>query len=170
VSRTFHARDVFGPAAAHCSLGVPLDRFGPRVRDPVRLDWPRPGRAGRRLVGCVLLADRFGNLLTNLAQADLPGPAAGCVLEIAGRRIEGIVGTYGERPPRGLGAVVDSSGRVEIFVRDGSAQDRLGVAPGAAVSLWWRSSPRWWKSSPTRTARPSSSPSPTIRRSRRRGR
>jgi S-adenosyl-L-methionine hydrolase (adenosine-forming) len=151
VSRTFHARDVFAPAAAHCSLGVPLERFGPPVHDPVRLDWPRPSRVGRRLVGRVLLADRFGNLLTNLAPADLPGPAADCVLEIAGQRIEGIVGTYGERPLRALGSVVDSSGRLEVFVREGSARDRLGVGPGAAVSLWSRSSSR------TRSSRTTSS-------------
>jgi S-adenosylmethionine hydrolase len=142
VSRTFHARDVFAPAAAHCSLGVPLERFGPPVRHPVRLDWPRPGRAGRRLVGQVLLADRFGNLLTNLLLADLPGPRADCVVQIGGQRIEGIVGTYGERPLRALGSVVDSSGRLEIFVREGSARDRLGVGPGAVVSLWSKSSSR----------------------------
>jgi S-adenosylmethionine hydrolase len=142
MSRTFHARDVFAPAAAHCSLGVPLERFGPSVRHPLGLDWPRPSRSDRRLVGQVLLADRFGNLLTNLAPGDLPGPRADCVLEIGGQRIEGIVGTYGERPLRALGAVVDSSGRVEIFVREGSARERLGVGPGAAVSLWSKGSSR----------------------------
>jgi hypothetical protein len=37
VSRTFHGRDVFAPAAAHLALGVAPERFGPRVEDPVRL-------------------------------------------------------------------------------------------------------------------------------------
>ncbi len=173
VSRTFHARDVFAPAAAHCSLGVPLERFGPPARHPVCLDWPRPSRRGRRLIGQVLLADRFGNLLTNLRPIDLPGPRADCVLEIGGQRIEGIVGTYRERPLRALGSVVDSSGRVEIFAREGSARDRLGVGPGAVVSLWSTGSSRTGSSrtrsprtrSPRRTARGSRSRS-TSRRTR----
>src|SRR5206468_10516422 len=44
VSRTFHGRDLFSPAAAHLSLGVPLAELGPPV-DPeelVRLDLPDP--------------------------------------------------------------------------------------------------------------------------------
>src|SRR5918911_2582099 len=44
VSRTFHGRDLFSPAAAHLALGVGLDQLGPPI-DPealVRLDVPEP--------------------------------------------------------------------------------------------------------------------------------
>jgi hypothetical protein len=135
VSRTFHARDVFAPVAAHCSLGVPLGRLGPRVGDPVRLRWPRPRRLGRRVVGEVLLADRFGNLLTNVREDDLPAPPEACEVQVAGRRLGPLVGTYGLRSVGALGALVDSSGRVEIFVRNGSARARLRAGPGTRVSL-----------------------------------
>ncbi len=135
VSRTFHARDVFAPAAAHCAAGVPIHRFGPSIADPVRLPMP-PVRRGRgRVRGEVILADRFGNLLTNVTAADVPGSRAGWRAAVGGRRIDGLVARYGDRPPGGLGALVDSSGRVEIFVRDGSARTRLGVGPGAPVSF-----------------------------------
>ena len=40
VSRTFHGRDIFSPAAAYLARGVPLDAFGPEVTDPVRLPVP----------------------------------------------------------------------------------------------------------------------------------
>src|SRR5262249_33943279 len=40
VSRTFHGRDIFAPAAAHLALGVDPERFGPQVDDPIRLPWP----------------------------------------------------------------------------------------------------------------------------------
>lgn len=156
VSRTFHGRDVFAPLAAHCSRGVPLGRFGPPARAPVRLGRPRPRRAGDRTVGRVLLADRFGNLLTDLRGADLPGPPSACVIEVGGRRIASVVGTYGERPVGALGAVVDSSGRVEIFVREGSARERLGVGPGAPVSWWSTSSP----GSESKSRRSTTSPRP----------
>ena len=139
VSRTFHARDVFAPAAAACSLGVSLGRLGPPVRDPVRLPRPRVRRKGGRMVGEVLRADRFGNLLTNLTEVDLPGAPEACQLRVSGMRVDGLVATYGERPIGALGALIDSSGWVEIFVRNGSAQARLRVGPGAPVSLWSRS-------------------------------
>src|SRR2546430_4932278 len=44
VSRTFHGRDLFAPAAAHLALGVPLAELGPPL-DPevlVRLRLPEP--------------------------------------------------------------------------------------------------------------------------------
>lgn len=153
-SRTFHARDIFAPVAAYCSRGVPLSWLGPRVRDPVRLSWPRPRRAVGRVVGQVLLADRFGNLLTNVTPADLPGPASRCEVEVGGVRIEGLVGAYGERPRGSPGALVDSSGRIEIFVREGSARERLGIGPGAPVSFSSKSR-SWPRPSRTRSSQPS---------------
>jgi S-adenosylmethionine hydrolase len=140
VSRTFHGRDVFAPVAAHCSRGVGLAALGPPLRDPVRLPSVTPRRRGPRVAGEVLLVDRFGNLLTNLLGADLPGPADRGVLLVGGARVRGLVGTYAERPRGALGAVIDSSGRVEVFVREGSARRRLGIGPGARVS-WTMSKP-----------------------------
>ncbi|MES4793099.1 MAG: hypothetical protein C4321_09065, partial [Chloroflexota bacterium] len=40
VSRTFHGRDIFAPAAAHLARGVPLTEFGPSVTDWQRLALP----------------------------------------------------------------------------------------------------------------------------------
>jgi S-adenosyl-L-methionine hydrolase (adenosine-forming) len=170
ISRTFHGRDVFAPVAAHCARGVRLGAFGPALENPVRLPAPRLRRVGRRVEGEVLSVDRFGNLLTNLRGRELPGPASRGVLRIGDARVRGLVGTYSERPRRGLGAVVDSSGQVEVFVREGSARRRLGVGPGAPVS-WLgperplmptrRSTPRPSRSRrrSSRTRRPSRLPS-----------
>src|SRR5690348_11602350 len=44
ISRTFHGRDLFAPAAAHLAIGVALADLGPPI-DPellVRLDLPQP--------------------------------------------------------------------------------------------------------------------------------
>ena len=134
VSRTFHGRDLFAPVAAHCSRGVPLAAVGAALRHPVRLPGRRPRRVRGRVEGEVLLTDRFGNLLTNLTGRALPGPPARGVLRIGSARIRGLVGTYADRPRQALGAAIDSSGRVEVFVREGSARQRLGIGPGAPVS------------------------------------
>src|ERR687886_193121 len=64
VSRTFHGRDLFSPAAAHIALGVPLAELGPPV-DPdalARLDLPKPEVGQTRIRGTVLSIDRFGNM------------------------------------------------------------------------------------------------------------
>src|SRR5262249_41042572 len=62
LSRTFHGRDLFAPAAAHLAAGVPLERLGRAVADPVRLVLPAPRREGDLVRGEVLAVDRFGNL------------------------------------------------------------------------------------------------------------
>src|SRR5436190_3464177 len=73
VSRTFHGRDLFSPAAAHLALGVPLQELGPPI-DPgelVRLDLPKPERAAGGIRATVLAGDRLGNAAPNLTRADL---------------------------------------------------------------------------------------------------
>src|SRR5581483_7427650 len=44
VSRTFHGRDLFSPAAAHLALGLDVEKLGPPIdpEDLVRLELPEP--------------------------------------------------------------------------------------------------------------------------------
>ena len=44
---------------------------GPRVADPVRLDWPVADRSGDAVEGVCLAADPFGNLVTTIRAEDL---------------------------------------------------------------------------------------------------
>jgi S-adenosyl-L-methionine hydrolase (adenosine-forming) len=73
VSRTFHARDVFAPAAAHVAAGVPLEDLGPRVDEStlVRLAIPAPEVRGSQARTSVLAVDRFGNIQLNLRREHL---------------------------------------------------------------------------------------------------
>ena len=76
VSRTFHGRDVFAPAAAHLARGVPAARFGKLIHDFVRFTGLKPSSiAKNRWSGIVLKADRFGNLITNFHIDEFPGRA-----------------------------------------------------------------------------------------------
>src|SRR5256885_6175749 len=84
VSRTFHGRDLFSPAAAHLALGVPLAKLGPPV-DPdalARLDLPQAQIGSPRIHCTALSIDRFGNVQLNLQRSHLdaagvgPGPRA----------------------------------------------------------------------------------------------
>jgi S-adenosylmethionine hydrolase len=73
VSRTFHGRDIFAPAAAYLATGVAPDRFGPPVMDPLRLSWPTVRAVAGAVAGAVLHVDRFGNLVTSIRAETLDG-------------------------------------------------------------------------------------------------
>ena len=137
VSGTFHGRDVFAPAAAHLALGTPLASFGRAVTDPVLIPWPRARREGEALVGEVVHADRFGNLVTSVKAADLEGlgPSESLVVEVEGKEVVGVVGCYADLPGGGAGALVGSSDRLEISVREGSAAASTGARRGSRVGV-----------------------------------
>ncbi len=140
VSRTFHARDVFAPVAAHLACGEPITRLGPRLTDPLRLDRPRPRRADGRLVGRVMFVDHFGNALTNLTEQDLSDtfpkvPASRLHILVANRVIRGLSEAYGDAKVGTLLALVGSSGRLEIAQVGGDASERLGLGEDDEVAV-----------------------------------
>jgi S-adenosylmethionine hydrolase len=117
-SPTFEGRDVFAPAAAALaagaqpgSLGAPLDG----ALRPLPVDGPS-----------VLWVDRFGNLLTSLEP-----PVAG--LRVNGHEVRVAARTYSEAPPGTPFLYVGSEGFVEVAVREGRADERLGARPGTPV-------------------------------------
>ena len=131
VSRTFHGRDVFAPAAAHLALGVAPERLGPRVEDPVRLHWPSVRETHGAVAGTVLHVDRFGNLVTSIRAESFE--SFGAITVRFGGRALPFVGTYGDLTPGQAGALVGGSGRLEIAVREDSAAARLRARRGAPV-------------------------------------
>lgn len=132
-SRTFHGRDVFAPAAARLAAGLAPSELGPVCADPVRRTRTGPQRLGEdRIEAHVLLVDRFGNLVTDLAAADLEGQPSKWVARIGERRIP-LLATYSDARAGELIALVDSFGCVELAVVQGSAARRLSLSPGAKV-------------------------------------
>ena len=132
VSRTFHGRDIFAPAAAHLAAGVAPERFGRAVRDPVRLPWPTVRAVAGAVAGAVLHVDRFGNLVTSIRREALDDVGQGARIRLAGRPLP-FVSTYGELEEGQAGALVGSSGRLEIAVREGSAAARFKARRGTPV-------------------------------------
>jgi S-adenosylmethionine hydrolase len=140
VSRTFHGRDVFAPVAAHLSLGVPLDEFGPRVHDPVRLPQSHPRRDGDTLAGQVVFVDRFGNALTNLTEGALREAFGGVpdrrlLVALPGGRVLAMARSYGDAPVGTLVAILGSSGRLEISQVGGDATERLGLGLHDSITV-----------------------------------
>lgn len=128
-SPTFHGRDVFAPAAAQLANGDPLDSLGDPVTNPIIRRTPEPHRDGSgELVGEVIAIDRFGNAITNLI-----GKRAGTVT-VEGRQLS-LRRTYDEFASGEAGAVVGSTGLIEVVLRDGRASDVLSLGRGSRVSL-----------------------------------
>lgn len=176
VSRTFHGRDVFAPAAAHVARGVEVARLGPPVADPVRLAWPEAREAEGTLAGAVVHVDRFGNLVTSIHADAVASLGARVTVRVAGRTLP-LVGTYGELVRGSAGALVGSRDRLEIAVHAGSAATLLGARRGTPIVVSRTSSPAKRTSSSARrtssSAKRTSSParrtsSPAKRRARRR--
>lgn len=140
VSRTFHGRDVFAPVAAHLACGVPIGKLGPRVSDPVRLEWAAPRLEDGALLGRVAYVDRFGNALTNLEAEVLarafPGvPEERLEVAIGTRTILGLSRSYGDAGMGAIVAIMGSSGRLEIAQVGGDAASRLGLGEGDPVRV-----------------------------------
>jgi len=137
-SATFHGRDVFAPVAGHLARGVPSERFGPEIADPVRLPIPRPRRdPSGRLVGEIVWIDRFGNCITNIPTEDLEATAAGPTRRLRaildGREVGPVVQFFAEVAPGAGGAVIGSTGHLELFINQGNLARKWGVETGASV-------------------------------------
>ncbi len=129
-SPTFHARDVFAPAAGQLALGAALTHLGHSITDPHRSPLPSPRHDGAAVVGEVIYVDRFGTLVSNISGEQVE---PGVRIKVAGTEIGALARTFGDVGRGQLVAFVGSGGTVEIAVRDGSAARLLGVGVGAEV-------------------------------------
>lgn len=137
VSRTFHGRDIFAPAAAHLASGVAPARFGKLLTDPVCSFPLKPTRLSRReWSGTILKVDRFGNLITNLHVNDFPDVKTRPIeLRVGLERIRRLALTYSETAIGELSAIVGSSGYIEVAANQAAAAKILGCGAGAPIEL-----------------------------------
>ncbi|AQV01689.2 hypothetical protein B2D07_13570 [Desulfococcus multivorans] len=141
VSHTFHGRDIFAPVAAHLLRGVSTEALGPPISlqqmVPIELSAPRRFPDGT-LVGTVIGADRFGNLLTDIHHLDLDRLApSGAPFEIQIRdiRLPGLSHAYGAPDAKRCLALIGSRGYLEIAVSGGNAHQCLDVGIGDAIHI-----------------------------------
>jgi len=142
VSRTFHGRDLFSPAAAHLAAGVALEELGPPV-DPdelVRLDLPQAEIGQNRIRAVALVVDRFGNIALNLRrdQLDQAELAPGTRVELTchGERFYAVFArTFADAPRGSLILYEDSYGNLALAVSRGSAALLLRLEEGGEIVL-----------------------------------
>jgi S-adenosylmethionine hydrolase len=129
VSQTFHGRDIFAPAAAHLSLGVPLRNLGPTITEIQLLDLPAPQVTGGAVHGRIIHIDRFGNAISNISGDMLQAAAR---VAVNGAEIEGLSPSYQQKD---IVAIVGSFGLLEIAARNGNASRRMGLHVGDPVEV-----------------------------------
>src|SRR6188508_691012 len=142
ISRTFHGRDLFAPAAAHLASGIPVADLGPPV-DPeglIRLDLPEPVFADGALKATLLYVDSFGNIALNLDRDDVEalGMSSGTrvELEISGERYYAVMArTFADARPGDVILYEDSYKKMSLAISRGSAARMLHASPGQTILI-----------------------------------
>jgi len=142
ISRTFHGRDLFAPAAAHLATGVALAELGPPV-DPeslIRLDLPEPVFREGAIQATLLYVDSFGNIALNLDRDDVEalGISSGTrvELELAGERYYAVMArTFADARPGDVILYEDSYKNMSLAISRGSAARMLHASPGQEILI-----------------------------------
>ncbi|HXC29037.1 MAG TPA: SAM-dependent chlorinase/fluorinase [Stellaceae bacterium] len=125
LSATFHGRDLFAPVAARLAAGEPIAGFARRMADEsAARAWPDD-------LAEIVYVDRYGNAMTGLRGALVPGAAR---LVVAGRMIEAAA-TFSAAPPGAAFWYINSNGLAEIAVNGARADTVLGLAIGTTVRI-----------------------------------
>ena len=137
-SATFHARDIFGPTAAHLVSGVSLESCGPKADKIMRLPRPLATVMTNQAKGQVLYLDHYGNILTNIPGSELTKLKPGQLLSLTlrGKNLSvPFLRTYAEAPADRPFALINSDGELEIAISKGNAAKELGAKVGDPVVL-----------------------------------
>ncbi len=141
VSRTFHGRDVFAPAAAHLAAGVALGDLGPALDpdDLVRRDDP-----GHKLVGSLLEAevqyiDQYGNIQLAVSPAELGGLfVPGALAEIVDgddRYYARCAETFADVDNGEIVMFEDAAGLLSVAINRGNAAELTAVSVGDRLGV-----------------------------------
>jgi S-adenosyl-L-methionine hydrolase (adenosine-forming) len=135
ISATFHGRDIFAPVGAHISRDTPIEKVGKKISDFVDLDFGNFGIDGSFLVGEVIFADNFGNVITNIPEEVISRFFGfGSEVEVNGRRIP-FVQTYGFAGKEEPLILIGSHSFLEIAINGGNAALKFGLKNGDPVAI-----------------------------------
>jgi S-adenosylmethionine hydrolase len=142
VSRTFHGRDLFSPAAAHLALGVELAELGPPVAPDAlaRLDIPVSEIGTSRIRAQVLAVDRFGNMQLNLGRAQIEEagivPGTRLELEFRSERYYAVAArTFADARPGEIILYEDAYRNIAVAISGGNAAELFGAHEGQDLRI-----------------------------------
>jgi S-adenosylmethionine hydrolase len=125
LSASFHGRDLFAPAAARLALGeAPPGIERPAGLSALRPDWPDD-------LAEIVYIDHYGNAFTGIRAAKL-SPHARLAI---GNHVLTRARTFGDLSPGTAFWYQNSNGLAEIAVASGRADQTLGIAIGAKLTI-----------------------------------
>jgi len=140
ISKTFHGRDIFAPAAAHLATGVKPSDFGSKIHDYVFPEFVESKLKCGALFGEILHIDNFGNIISNISAKDLEQygiPEGASLLVTLGGKTLNIqfCSTYGVVPVGTPLVLIGSSNFLEVAINQGSASKLFEANVGAAFCI-----------------------------------
>jgi S-adenosylmethionine hydrolase len=140
VSRTFHGRDIFSPAAAYLANGVSASDFGPEVHDPLVPSFASLIVRKDEIRGEIIHIDGFGNLITNITKEQLSiigikeggnfqAALKGTILDLK------ICSAYGDVPAKTPLAIIGGTGFLELSVNQGDAAQAFKAHVGDKIII-----------------------------------
>jgi hypothetical protein len=139
-SRTFEGRDKMAPSAAWLSRGISCEEFGPEAAGCKKLKIQRTKIRRNEIIGHILYADKFGNLITSI-----PGKMLGLLRQEKGKRDFSLLSrgrevasykeSYSSAKKGKLLFLIGSLGLIEIACREASALKKLKVRIGDEVKI-----------------------------------
>jgi S-adenosylmethionine hydrolase len=135
VSKTFHGRDIFAPAAAHLTEGNEPSAFGAAIHDYIVPEFAKPQQRNGELHGVVLHIDDFGNIISNISKEDVEkvGIIAGSTLLVRlGNKTVTLpfCSAYGNVPAGASLVLIGGSNFLEVAVNQDSAFRTFGAKVG----------------------------------------
>ncbi len=136
-SRTFNARDIFGPVAAHLATGRRLDELGTPTDVFQQLHWAHPLSDDEGVQGFVVHIDHFGNCVTNISREVLENNPRSLRSKcyVGSTIVEGVHATFADVPHGEPLALLGSSDHLEFGINGGDAATLLTIHKGSPVSL-----------------------------------
>ena len=142
VSPLFHGRDVFSPAAAYLSKGVPIEEFGKELKpeECVKAPYEEAKVVGGKIEATVIHVNHFGSpTLSIMAEEwDRIGVSLGEKLELSsgGKKLElPFARTFGDVPEGEPLIYKDDYGRVEVSINLGKLIDKFPLKVGEKVVI-----------------------------------
>ena len=140
VSKTFHGRDIFAPAAAHLATCIKPSDFGSAIYDYVFPEYAKAHLSGRELFGEILHIDDFGNIISNISAKDIKNAGFHegeyLMVTLGGKTLNvAFCSAYGVVPVGTPLVLLGSSNFLEVAYNQGSASKIFEAKIGTAFRI-----------------------------------
>jgi len=135
ISSTFHGRDVFAPVAALMMNGANARDFGEEIQNSElirnKLFYPEIGN--HKIIGSLLFADSFGNLITNIHKSYLENKILS--IEFQSYQIKSIAKTFSDVEIGNIVAYIGSSSYLELAINQGHLKSQINSSSDMQVYI-----------------------------------